>query len=394
MNELSVYERITDPIAAINALGEVLAKSRIFGCESIEQGKVMAWECLARRTPPLQLKETYHLINTSQGAALTMRADAMLAGFVNIGGRHRIIQRDGERAAVELTHAGQTCMFECTLADAREAGLTEGKKGEKENWSSPRQRMQMLWARVISDGVRAMAPQVCAGKYTPEDFGQRIADDGASGVIDGETVTYVVDSPQPSAAVMGTAGTMPAGKEPAGTESSQATADSATVVDGRVLDGSRECTSVQRSQITGLFEQIGLSLEQRSAVLSKRGVSALRSLTFDQASELLTNLERKAGTLDEKSKQPPDASYAPVAGPCSQGQIDELKKDLLPMLAQSNPELYGKLIAKLKAFGKLADLSFEQARSLIQQVGAKNLEAFFAASLVKGAPSKADDIPF
>jgi hypothetical protein len=367
MNELSVYERITDPLKAIETLGEVLAKSRIFGCESIEQGKVMAWECLARRTPPLQLKETYHLINTGQGATLTMRADAMLAGFLSIGGRHRIIERTGDRAAVELTHGGQTVEFECTLADAKEAGLTEGKKGEKENWSSPRQRMQMLWARVISDGVRAMAPQVCAGKYTPDDFGQQSESDesphaDSAMVVDGETVTsYVVESQQPPAATVKPAVKQPDDPAPG------------------------ECTAAQRRRITDLFEQLGLSLEQRSAVLTKRGVSALRSLTEGKAAELLTNLERKAvEVLAGSSKQPPEANAARVDGPASQGQVDELKKDLLPMLAQGNQELYQRLVAKMKAAGlKFADLSFEDARSLIEQIKMKNLEAFFAASLVK-----------
>jgi hypothetical protein len=38
----------------------------------------------------------------------------------------------------------------------------------------------------------------------------------------------------------------------------------------------------------------------------------------------------------------------------------------------------------MKAAGlKFADLSFEDARSLIEQIKMKNLEAFFAASLVK-----------
>jgi len=372
MNELSVYERITDPIKAIETLGDVIAKSRIFGCESLEQGKVLAWECLARRTPPLQLKETYHLINTSQGTALTMRADAMLAGFLSLGGRHRIIQRDGERAAVEMSYAGQTATFECTYADAKEAGFTDGKKGEKENWSSPRQRMQMLWARAVSDGVRAMAPQVCAGKYTPEDFGRNLAADHDPQVVDGQ----VVETSTPPVAVEPLR-KEPAGTDPAGMESSQAASNSTAV-------GSRECTANQRVQIETYFDQLGLTVEQRDAVLRKRGVGVIRSLTVDQADELLAALERKAAEmLAGESKQPEDANQTPVSGPCSQVQIDELKKTLLPALAQSHPDLYAKLTAKIRAFGKLADLTFEQARSLIQQVKAKNLEAFFAASLEK-----------
>jgi len=372
MNELSVYERITDPIRAIETLGDVIAKSRIFGCESLEQGKVLAWECLARRTPPLQLKETYHLINTSQGTALTMRADAMLAGFLSLGGRHRIIQRDGERAAVEMSYAGQTATFQCTYADAKEAGFTDGKKGEKENWSSPRQRMQMLWARAVSDGVRAMAPQVCAGKYTPEDFGRNLDADHDPQVVDGQ----VVETSTPPAAVE-TLRKEPAGTDPAGMEPSQAASNSTAV-------GSQECTANQQVQIETYFDSLRLTVEQRDAVLRKRGVGVIRSLTVNQADELLTALERKAAEmLAGESKQPEDANQTPVSGPCSQAQIDEFKKALLPALAQSHPDLYAKLTAKIRSFGKLADLTFEQARSLIQQVKAKNLEAFFAASLEK-----------
>ena len=373
MNELSVYERITDPLKAIETLGEVLAKSRIFGCESIEQGKVMAWECLARRTPPLQLKETYHLINTGGGTALTMRADAMLAGFLSIGGRHRIIERSGERAAVELSHAGQTCVFECTIEDAKEAGLTESKKGEKENWSSPRQRMQMLWARVISDGVRAMAPQVCAGKYTPEDFGHRIeADANTSNVIDGETVTpYVVESPRQTNGGTET----PAGSRPAA---------AAATEDGFATVG-------QRNRIACLFDTIGLTVDQRDAVLQKRAVNSVRSLTIAQADELIGKLEAMAEKqLAGHSRQPEDANAARVDGPASAEQITAAK-DLLKMLAQSHPELYQKVTAKVRAFGKLADMTFGQMRTLLEQLKTKQLEAFFAASLVK--PTDAASTP-
>jgi len=39
----------------------------------------------------------------------------------------------------------------------------------KFNWSTPRKRKQMLWARLVSDVVRAIAPQVVKGIYTPEE---------------------------------------------------------------------------------------------------------------------------------------------------------------------------------------------------------------------------------
>lgn len=378
MHDLSVYERITDPVAAISALGEIIAKSRIFGCESLDQGKVLAWECLARRTPPLNLKETYHLINTSQGATLTMRADAMLAGFLQLGGRHRIVQRDGERAAVELTYAGQTCLFECALAEAKEAGLTDGKKGQKENWSSPRQRMQMLWARAVSDGVRAMAPQVCAGKYTPEDFG---ATEKASAADDSQIVEGSVVETPPAAAVTEPIGTETAGTKPAGTEA--ATAEPSKPAASATTD---ECTAGQRAAIIALTGELGMTPEQIELALQRRQVNSIRSLTEGQATELIWALREKANQVGSaESRQDPEAVTTFVSGPASPQQVAEIKGTLLPALAQTNADLYSRLTAKMRAEGrKFADLSFEQARSLIEQIKLRNLEAFFGESLSLG----------
>ena len=37
-------------------------------------------------------------------------------------------------------------------------------------YPTPWQRKKMLWARVISDGVHTMAPEVATGIYTPEEL--------------------------------------------------------------------------------------------------------------------------------------------------------------------------------------------------------------------------------
>ena len=39
----------------------------------------------------------------------------------------------------------------------------------KAKYSTPRARMQMLWARCVSDGVRVVAPECVQGIYTPEE---------------------------------------------------------------------------------------------------------------------------------------------------------------------------------------------------------------------------------
>ena len=48
--------------------------------------------------------------------------------------------------------------------------LQRGQKPPlKAKYSTPRARMQMLWARCVSDGVRVVAPECVQGIYTPEE---------------------------------------------------------------------------------------------------------------------------------------------------------------------------------------------------------------------------------
>ena len=92
VRSLMVYDRITDPMAAIATLGRDIAHSQMFGCSNEEQGRVLAMTWFARRTDPLTLAESYHLIQNR----LSMKADKMLSGLHERGGRHRIIQRSAE----------------------------------------------------------------------------------------------------------------------------------------------------------------------------------------------------------------------------------------------------------------------------------------------------------
>lgn len=166
--EIELYNRINDPVGAIEKLGTIFAKSAMFGCDRPEQGMVLAWTCIAERKTPLEIKRRYHL----QNGDLSVRADAMLADFRAIAkGKHKIIARTSERAAIELTLDGDTQLFEFTWEQAKLEPFVYGKEKQiKKNYATPRARMQMLWARVISDGVRTMAPEIVSGTYTPEEL--------------------------------------------------------------------------------------------------------------------------------------------------------------------------------------------------------------------------------
>ena len=156
---MTLYQQMGDPVNAVVVIGTAIAKSRLFGCETVEQGQVLALECMVRGMPPLTLAEKYHLI---QGK-LSMRADAMLAEFNARGGKHKIKERSPERVSITLILDGESQDFSFTWEEALLESFVyskdKGPDGQpllKDNYATPRRRMQMLWARVVSDAVRAI----------------------------------------------------------------------------------------------------------------------------------------------------------------------------------------------------------------------------------------------
>jgi hypothetical protein len=162
--DLSLYQRIGDPMAAIEKLGEIIAYSGLFGCSKKEQGQVLAMQCLVEGKPPLELAKTYHLIE----GKLSMKADTMLARFQMSGGKVQWIERTNDRVKARFVHNGNEVSIEHTLDEHRASGTALGQNGKlKDNWRKfPR---QMLTARVVSEGVRLLAPEINFGIYTPEE---------------------------------------------------------------------------------------------------------------------------------------------------------------------------------------------------------------------------------
>lgn len=161
---LTVYQKIGDPMQAIEKLGEIIAYSGLFGCTKKEQGQVLAMQCLVEGKPPLELAKTYHMID----GKLSMKADVMLARYLLSGGNVKWIERSSDRVKADFTHRGNTVTIEHTFEEHKNSGNALGKDGKlKENWRKvPR---QMLTARVISEGVRLLAPEINFGIYTPEE---------------------------------------------------------------------------------------------------------------------------------------------------------------------------------------------------------------------------------
>lgn len=342
----------------------------MFGVLRAEQGEMLAWECISRGLPPLSLVETYHIIQDR----LSMKADAMLAGFNKAGGRHKIIEYSPDACEVHFTIDDQTLPIRITWEDAKNEKWPFGKNKQlKDNWATPMARQDMLWARTVSRGVRRMKPEVVAGRYTPEEIS-----DFAGETVEGTVVRSEVVAVDPQELIRQTAALNGGGNGHAVTERK-------TVV---------VPTPKYHERLDELFAAVfgDKAIEARAAALKKRGVASFRSLSADDATALITTLESKLAAL-EASKLPENVTSCPVSSPCTQADIDRIKT-AVGEIAEKDPEFPAKYKARLVAQGKqrTADLSIKEASAVFRALSIKNLSDFFGHSLPKLVEMSAADV--
>lgn len=164
MNRLSTDDHIKR--------GEIFAKSLFFGSLTPEQGATISIICEEAGKSVGEWMATNNIVHDRPA----MKADAMLAGLLDAGCSYTIDERSPDRAAITMTGNGSEFSAELTWDDIKDESFTwiwNKKKQQKERnpkYMTPRSRMQMLWARLISDAVRAYCPTVCKGVYTPEEI--------------------------------------------------------------------------------------------------------------------------------------------------------------------------------------------------------------------------------
>lgn len=158
--EIELYNNLQNPIDAITALGSMFAKSGMFGCDRVEQGQVLAMVCLAERKSPTEITRTYDII----GGKLRKKAMAAHAEFRAKGAKIRWIKTgdDGIEARAEITFEGSTVVCSYGLAAAQKAGLVKDRSAWVTNPAN------MLRARVISNAIGMLAPEIYAGEEDGE----------------------------------------------------------------------------------------------------------------------------------------------------------------------------------------------------------------------------------
>ena len=355
---MTVYGSVPNAIELIDSMGLAIAKSKLLGCENPDQGRVLAMACIAKGLDPLSIAQRYDIIC----GKLAMKSDAMLAEFRARGGRHKIVHRKPDMAAIKLSIDGETETFQLSWEEAQHEDFAKGKDGKvKANYATPRKRMQMLWARVVSDAVRAMCPEVNTGIYTPEENDD--LQDEPSGVV----------SPMDEAV-------------PVASLSANAPQDE--VEDAEFTVNEDKATGQQIARLSELFTALDVNPAQQLGAIKKRGASDMGNLSAEGASDLISALEAKQSAQVEsvvgRSQVDPVAMLVPSNGPCAEAQIAKIKS-LIKQIAQSDggADIAAKVKTKLEKHGlaKIADLSRPEADSFISALSHKNLDLFFNASL-------------
>ena len=147
------------PVGDLERMADAIAASKLFGTVNKEQALALMLVAQAEGLHPATAARDYHVI---QGRP-TLKADAMLARYLNSGGKVEWHEHTDQKVSATFSHpAGGSLRIEWDFARAKQAGL-----GSKDMWLKyPR---QMLRARVVSEGIRATNPGVAVGVYTPEE---------------------------------------------------------------------------------------------------------------------------------------------------------------------------------------------------------------------------------
>ena len=179
-------------VQELQFLGTVLAQSQLFGHSNPAEGLAIVAMCHQKRISWMDFMENFHMIK----GRVSKKTDAILADFHMIGGTHLPISRTEEVAEAKFTLGKASYTSKLTWEECKsEPFIYQGKEDDvinlleagnmdalkiKAKYRTPRARKQMLWARVVSDGVRVLAPECCRGIYTPEEVGDFVEPDTVS----------------------------------------------------------------------------------------------------------------------------------------------------------------------------------------------------------------------
>lgn len=353
-NTMVVYEKVADPIRFTQ--NYKLAVASIVGC-SLESAEGIALVCMCEGLTFMEFRNRYHWI---PGKGPSMRASSMLSEFrMNYGGQYTIVENSSKAAAITFTDRDgkiyplrldvRSLMlsrnpwrkdpgWQASVAEVRKrikAGESDDTIFEAmlpqmgDNYGTEYDWQNMLMARLTSQSLRVICPELTAGVYTPEEMEDLD--------VTGTSITTAAPPKKTGIQVVEEAAARESDKSPEATsgattnpaastaklpdephvfdaEYTEATAEQAPDVTstlpgnppvvsepdlfaGTVQEG--YATSAQVAKIRELFNVIGATYEQQCDILARRNAATVHSLPVVQAAEIIDRLEAA------KAQRPP-----------------------------------------------------------------------------------------
>lgn len=294
MGQLIKCDSASDFIQLTEFFAQTALKAQFLKFNNLEQAKQLAMTAIIRGVDMLEVCLAFDII----GGRLSKKSSAMLAEYKARGGKYKILSRTADLASIEYTYEGQTQTFSLSWDQVKQESYTLDKDGKslKPRYATPYSRSQMMWARLISDSVRAIMPEVTGGYYTPEEM---------EDIVDGECTTIPMN-----------AGSLPApgGAITASTTSQVVTAEQSTVTTQQDVMISPE----QIIELNTLFTVLKITPEQIASSMAARGLTQISELTAVQATEIIAKLK---GSLPSTAGQ----SSIQMTGPITQQLIERIQ---------------------------------------------------------------------
>lgn len=175
MNEVATIQTLNNiyPVAQLQELATAFVNCGFYGFKRKEEALVLMLKARADGVDPCTAADQYSII---QGRP-SLKSEAILIRFQNAGGKIAWKKREDEECTLWLSHPAGG---ELTVTWNKDRA-TKAKLWNKDNFQ--KHPAQMLAARCVSEGVRAIYPACLSGCYTPEEtifFEDRSSDTAAA----------------------------------------------------------------------------------------------------------------------------------------------------------------------------------------------------------------------
>ena len=185
MTALVTTQHAQFPISEVKEMAAVFCGSGMFGVKDQTQAMALMLIAQAEGRHPATIAQEYDVI---QGRP-ALKSQATLARFQAAGGRIQWTKRSDTECSAVFSHPqGGDCEITWSIERASKAGLVG-----KDNWK--KFPAQMLSARVVAEGVRAVFPACLNGLYIAEEVQD----------MDPRTPEYSIQPPASATAAQATA---------------------------------------------------------------------------------------------------------------------------------------------------------------------------------------------